>query len=465
MAEEAQADRADTTVENLTSNLLGFLMYVLQENHTTEQAMEGDLQKNCEDIVFDKIATEEVGYDERTLLQHKRMWDVMSRNKEGVAKERTFIEWCRRVQEHRCFKSLAVDLLSNDLTPAQQYDYRYKIKWDWETGEISLTTQQRSWINTMLRKNLGDARVSEFIFKDGLPKLLHASHRRKTLSKAMLRNMLVELMTWHASLLQSLLDRGPKDHNGGKAGGGSVQPRVSDPSGSEPRAADGRSEHECLASREKIKPVHQANCDDTVVPARMMVEQLGASETIQLEASVSMKTQVKDNSERGTATRVEPSPETVARPTWSKEQPSSSVEEQPSSCTASRVEHNSKAYRIPEERESRKPLNVSKEHTWAGSACSFTAGSDERKSKAHWTPEEREIPKPRYDTQEQACAGRSDRKRNIHALSADPTSGGGKWGLRELLLHPQLILDTNGQWTTVAALAALALPQKHNGHR
>ena len=28
---EAQADRADTTMENLTSNLLGFLMYALQE--------------------------------------------------------------------------------------------------------------------------------------------------------------------------------------------------------------------------------------------------------------------------------------------------------------------------------------------------------------------------------------------------------------------------------------------------
>ena len=120
---EAQADRADSTMENLTSKLVDFLMYVLQENQTTEQAMERDLQKNCEDIVFDKIANGEVGYDERTLLQHKRMWDVMSRNKEGVAKERTFVEWCRRVQQHRCFKSLAVDLLSNDLTPAQQYDY------------------------------------------------------------------------------------------------------------------------------------------------------------------------------------------------------------------------------------------------------------------------------------------------------------------------------------------------------
>ena len=37
---EVQADRADTTMENLTSNLLGFLMYVLQENHATEQAMQ-----------------------------------------------------------------------------------------------------------------------------------------------------------------------------------------------------------------------------------------------------------------------------------------------------------------------------------------------------------------------------------------------------------------------------------------
>ena len=46
---EAQADRADTTMENLTSKLVEFLMYVLQENQTTEQAMERDLQKNFEE--------------------------------------------------------------------------------------------------------------------------------------------------------------------------------------------------------------------------------------------------------------------------------------------------------------------------------------------------------------------------------------------------------------------------------
>ena len=178
--------------------------------------------------------------------------------------------------------------------------------------------------------------------------------------------------------------------------------------------------------------MNQADCDDTVVPARMMVEQQGASETTELEASVSMKTQVKDNSDRGTDTLVGPSPESVARPSCSKEQASSSVEQQPSSL-------------------------------FVASASSSTASRVEQNPKAYWIPEERETPKPRNDTNEQAWAGRSDRKRNIHALSADPTSGMRKRGLRELLLHPQLILDTNGQWTTVAALAALAKRQARKG--
>ena len=207
------------------------------------------------------------------------MWDIMSRNKEGVSKVRTFTTWCRRVQQHRGFKSLAVDLLSNDLTPAQQYDDKYKIKQDWWTGEIVITPKQRSWINAMLRKNLGDARVSEFIFNHGLPKLLDAPLSRKTLSGAMLRNMLVELMTWHASLLQSLLNRGPKDHDGGKAGSGAMK-----------IDHGGRGAAERLASRIPITPLDRGDCDDTVVPARMMVEQQGASETTELEASVSMKT-------------------------------------------------------------------------------------------------------------------------------------------------------------------------------
>jgi len=59
----------------------------------------------------------------------------------------------------------------------------------------------------MLFKNLGDPRVAYFILNHGVPAILDLPLRRKALTKTMFQNMLEELMTWHASLLQSLLDR------------------------------------------------------------------------------------------------------------------------------------------------------------------------------------------------------------------------------------------------------------------
>jgi len=243
---EAQANRADTSIVTLCWNLLEFLTYVLRETwnlrssvyHATEQAQSSGhateqtqsqryniIEEDCENIVFDTIASgsffEQTFYDEPALLLHKQMWDIMSRNKEGLAKENMFIEWCRRVQRHteaastaspstateHVFKSLALDLLSNDLTPEQRHGAKYKIIKDKKTGEIPVTTKQRSWINTILRKNLGHSKVAYFIFNHGVPALLDLPLRRKAPSKAMLQSMLEELMTWHASLLQSILDR------------------------------------------------------------------------------------------------------------------------------------------------------------------------------------------------------------------------------------------------------------------
>ena len=109
--------------------------------------------------------------------------------------------------ETSCFKSLALDLLSNDLTPEQRHDAKYKIRKDTKTGEISVTTKQRSWINIMLRKNLGHSKVAYFIFNHGLPDVLDLSFGKKPPGKAMLQNMLDELMIWYGSLLQSILER------------------------------------------------------------------------------------------------------------------------------------------------------------------------------------------------------------------------------------------------------------------
>ena len=282
---DAQADQADNTMDNLVFKLLEFLIDLLRQAWTvpsgrprppdTEQAASSGYAKEemssektwellkeenlddmvpeeqCEDIVFEKIAewagrySETHFYSEPELLIHKKMFDIMTRNKEGLSKENTFIEWCRRVHRHtkapstavpsiatehaeaastatehdesptyrallqreaNCFKSLALDLLSNDLTPEQRRDAKYKIRKNTKTGEIHVTTKQRSWINAILRKNFGDAKVTYFISNHGLPALLDVSLRRKAPSKAMLQNMLEELMTWHASLLQSILE-------------------------------------------------------------------------------------------------------------------------------------------------------------------------------------------------------------------------------------------------------------------
>lgn len=269
---EAQADRADTSMEQLSWNLLEFLTYVLQEawdcygagpgeateeaqssGHATEQAQSMPF---LEEIVFDKISEWSSRrhptnhYDEPALLLNKRMWDVMSRNKEGLAKERTFNYWCRRVHSHaeaactasastltehaeaastasastatehaeaasmlkraehsNSFKSLALNLLSNDLTGEERDYSKLKISAEQKTGSKAFSTKQYSWINSILRKNLGDARVAYFIFNHGLPALLDVPLRRKLPSEAMLQNMLEELMIWHASLLQSIIER------------------------------------------------------------------------------------------------------------------------------------------------------------------------------------------------------------------------------------------------------------------
>ena len=121
------------------------------------------------------------------------MWDILTRDKSGRPKEHTFTDWCRRVASHAkktstatehaaaessatehaelsaSFQSLAQDMLTNDLTEDQKKDTVYKLR-----KVNALTTKQRSWINMMLRKNLGDVKVCHFIFNHGVPLLLEA---------------------------------------------------------------------------------------------------------------------------------------------------------------------------------------------------------------------------------------------------------------------------------------------------
>ena len=155
----------------------------------------------------------------------------MCRQKDGSSKENTFIEWCRKVARHaqpdkfhfeaastatehadsaldqNCYGSLALDLLTNEVWPKQRSDPKFKIRKDTKTGKIIVSSPQRSWINALLRKNLGDYRAAYYIFNHGLPDALDLPFGQKALTKPKLQSMVQELMTWHASLLQSILDR------------------------------------------------------------------------------------------------------------------------------------------------------------------------------------------------------------------------------------------------------------------
>ena len=100
------------------------------------------------------------------------------------------------------FRSLAEDLFATELREEQKKDRKYKLQ------KNTITTPQRSWINVMLRKNLGDANVGHFMLDNGIPKIFDLPLRSKNaVDKALLQNMLDELMEWHVRLLDTIVTK------------------------------------------------------------------------------------------------------------------------------------------------------------------------------------------------------------------------------------------------------------------
>ena len=97
--EDAQADRA--TIR--WSPLAEFLTLLLQDvwtapglRHAAEQA-KLVCEDDCPDIVFEIFLHQGCHfYGERELLLHKRMWDIVTRDKYGPAKKQSFSKWCKR---------------------------------------------------------------------------------------------------------------------------------------------------------------------------------------------------------------------------------------------------------------------------------------------------------------------------------------------------------------------------------
>ena len=90
--EEARADRADDSMEHLLLQLEAFLVFVIQQLQWTSEI----------DKVFDKIYPRfKLYYIRSELLVHTKIWDVLNRDKRGVPKDHNFVDWCRRIANHR----------------------------------------------------------------------------------------------------------------------------------------------------------------------------------------------------------------------------------------------------------------------------------------------------------------------------------------------------------------------------
>ena len=103
------------------------------------------------------------------------------------------------------FSQLCLTLrLHLQLLPAQKGQAKYKVRHD-QIGNVLLSGKQRSWVDLMLRKKLGDKWVATFIWIHGLPPLFHG-FAGKTVTTEMLQSALHHGTEWYASLIQSLLE-------------------------------------------------------------------------------------------------------------------------------------------------------------------------------------------------------------------------------------------------------------------
>ena len=231
--EEARADRADDSLTNLAFKLADFFTQVMKEAFPFLLHLGAD----CEDVQDTLLDIQDAllqkfgdMYDHSELLLHKKIWDIVNRDKQGVPKEHSFVDWCKRIALHRTestatnsaatehddrfkklvaatehddpFRRLVKDIFANDLTPEQKKNPKYQLR-----ESTSITTPQRSFVNNILRKNLGDARIAQYILDIGIPTVLDAPLQRQPLGRAAMETMLEELMIWHACLLQWLVKR------------------------------------------------------------------------------------------------------------------------------------------------------------------------------------------------------------------------------------------------------------------
>ena len=109
-----------------------------------------------------------------------------------------------------CYQRFGRILLTEDLLPHQKQDKKYHLRNKFE-GDMTLSSFQRSFIDNMLRKFLGDKKVAFRIWQHGMPSIVDTPPviRRRVDHKehymGMLQSSLNECLQWYSCLASDIV--------------------------------------------------------------------------------------------------------------------------------------------------------------------------------------------------------------------------------------------------------------------
>ena len=108
-----------------------------------------------------------------------------------------------------CYQRFGRYLITHDLLEHQKKDHRYRLRNKHE-GDTHLSTFQRSFVDNMLRKILGDKRVAFLIWQYGLPSIVatrhaHAGGLSSKFDTGMLQSSLEECLRWYVSFANDIV--------------------------------------------------------------------------------------------------------------------------------------------------------------------------------------------------------------------------------------------------------------------
>ena len=102
-----------------------------------------------------------------------------------------------------CYQRYGRNLIKQKLLPHHKNDKRHWLRNKFD-GDTHLSGFQRSFVDSMLRKHLGDKKVAMLIWQHGLPRLADLPVPRRLLDMGMLQSSLDECILWYISLANHL---------------------------------------------------------------------------------------------------------------------------------------------------------------------------------------------------------------------------------------------------------------------